>query len=554
MKQSIRRTCLQLAQLALVVPFALTACGDSPSVSSDVGDASDTDLGGDANDADDADVGDDVSEDVSGDAPDDPADDASDDPVADTDDTSMPDGGGGDVPIDSGGEDVAEDDVSADAPGDEPDAPAEVVVSDLLLLDNPVNVLSFFLEWRTGAAAPSVLDVDCDEGAFTYELRSVRPTTRHRAFAMGFWPGAECTFTVANGTSGERTVSVTVEDVPAFLPEPTLLATSDHAQPGWTLFNLNNRFDPVPAKVAMVDEQGRYRWYYSLPTTRAGSDTDVTPVSEGVLIGGWGPGTSPLMVDWTGETVWTADIRNHHDIDYDEETRSFWYLSNWDTCEVEGVMPASSFRRWDRDEARDTFAWSICEEWEPPARSDDWAHMNALDMHPDRERVLFSARNQNALFLVRVAPEAALEWVLGGVQSDFTMVTREGIDPVFWHQHSAEWLPGGNIILFDNGLAGRREHSRALELAFDEETDEAWAVWEYRPDPDIFAPVWSDADRQPNGNTLVLFGLNSSIEETHLIEVDADGETVWYLRFPPKWGLYRAERVVDPPLGFIIDG
>ncbi len=550
MKQSKPSSTLlsQLALPVLLALFGLTACGDSPVVSSDTGGA---DAEGDAADTDDPDS----TEDVGGDAPDDPAADPPEDPGTDAGDTPEPDSGGGDAAGDTVDEDLATTDIVAnDAAGDEPDALAEVVVSDLLLLDEPVNVLSFFLEWRTDVAAPSVLAVDCDEGAFTYELRSTTPTTRHRAFAMGFWSGAECTFTVANGTSGELTVSTTVEEVPAFLPAPTLLATSVDAQPGWTIFNLNNRFDPVPAKVAMVDEEGRYRWYYSLPTTRAGSDTDVTPVSEGVLIGGWGPGTSPLMVDWTGETVWSADIRNHHDIDYDEETRSFWYLSNWDTCEVEGVMPASSFRRWDRDEARDSFAWSICEEWEPPARTDDWAHMNALDMHPDRERVLFSARNQNALFLVRVEPEAELEWVLGGVQSDFTMVTRGGIDPVFWHQHSAEWLPDGNIILFDNGLAGRRDHSRALELAFDEEAGEAWAVWEYRPDPDIFAPVWSDADRQPNGNTLVLFGLNSSIEDTHLIEVDAAGDTVWYLRFPPKWGLYRAERLVDPPLGFIIDG
>ena len=80
-------------------------------------------------------------------------------------------------------------------------------------------------------------------------------------------------------------------------------------------------------------------------------------------------------------------------------------------------------------------------------------------------------------------------------------------------QHDPKILPNGNLLLFDNGTGRPQEdggeYSRAIELALDEENMTAEAVWTYRHDPDLFCPIWSDADRLPNGNTLVVFGTRS---------------------------------------------
>ena len=44
-----------------------------------------------------------------------------------------------------------------------------------------------------------------------------------------------------------------------------------------------------------------------------------------------------------------------------------------------------------------------------------------------------------------------------------------------------------SILLFDNGLEGTREFSRAIELAIDPEEGTAELVWEFVPDPPIAA-------------------------------------------------------------------
>lgn len=77
-------------------------------------------------------------------------------------------------------------------------------------------------------------------------------------------------------------------------------------------------------------------------------------------------------------------------------------------------------------------------------------------------------------------------------------------------------------------------------------------VWEYAPPADLFAPIWGDADRLPNGNTLITFGRRGPDVGSHLVEVDpGGGGALWQLRFPDGWGVYRADRVIDPPVGFV---
>lgn len=81
----------------------------------------------------------------------------------------------------------------------------------------------------------------------------------------------------------------------------------------------------------------------------------------------------------------------------------------------------------------------------------------------------------------------------------------------------------------------------------------AEVVWEYRPDPDIYTPIWGDADRMDNGNTLMTYGERQEDITSHLIEVTPDKQKVWELIAPLKWSWYRAERVVSPHTGHVID-
>lgn len=71
----------------------------------------------------------------------------------------------------------------------------------------------------------------------------------------------------------------------------------------------------------------------------------------------------------------------------------------------------------------------------------------------------------------------------------------------------------------------------------------ARVVWEYRETPDFYSFWGGDADRLPNGNTLITDTVNGRI-----LEVTPEGEKVWEVFLKNKWGrptyLYRSERII----------
>lgn len=83
-----------------------------------------------------------------------------------------------------------------------------------------------------------------------------------------------------------------------------------------------------------------------------------------------------------------------------------------------------------------------------------------------------------------------------------------------------------------------------LVLGQDELT--ARIVWEYRETPDFYSPWGADADRLPNGNTLITDCTNGRI-----LEVTTGGQKVWEIFFKGtplyggKYPLYRSERVLN---------
>ena len=194
----------------------------------------------------------------------------------------------------------------------------------------------------------------------------------------------------------------------------------------------------------------------------------------------------------------------------------------------------------------------------------DWTHLNSASPGGGG-KLLLSLRNRSQV--VSLTPDYEIEWQLHGPDSDY-----EFPDPTdrFYHQHTASQLANGNILLFDNG-SGRPdaeggEYSRALELRLDDAAGTAVKAWEYRHDPDIYAPIMSSAYRLDNGNTLVNFGSRDAVySEAPLVvvEVDASGdevfraETVQLHRLPSR---YRAqggieaiygETMLRPPTAFV---
>jgi hypothetical protein len=417
----------------------------------------------------------------------------------------------------------------------------------LQVVENPSNVLSYYVSWTTEQAVETVLDLDCDDGAYTAHYESSEARTEHEVFVMGLYDGATCTVTATAAADPAATGEATFQagPLPEFLPElEVTVQKNDAVQPGWTLFNLNNVFDGTPLPVAMVDARGRYRWYHQVATSATGSDTDVRVVERGVLIGGTRGQVWPQIVDWEGQVVWKRELYTHHAIrPYGDD--QLMYL--WDTDDCPSGRTAGTVVRYDFSEDAIVWEWALCQHYEPPNPVWDWAHLNTIELTADGTSVLLSSRNQNTLFMVDME-SGGVEWMLGE-RGDFEIAPGDQ----FYHQHAPEFLPNGNILLFDNGLDGTRNYSRAIELSYDVEARTAEVVWEYRPQPDLFTPIWGDADLLPNGNRLITFGERVMEKNSHIVEVNAAGEEVWELVAPDKWGWYRAQRVVEPPTGYVVE-
>ena len=136
-----------------------------------------------------------------------------------------------------------------------------------------------------------------------------------------------------------------------------------------------------------------------------------------------------------------------------------------------------------------------------------WHQGNSVLELPDGD-ILTSYRPTSTILRIS-RPTGKILWKLGA--------------PTVAGQHAPTPLGNGNILIFDNGphrLDDSMPFSRVIEV--NPATNEI--VWKYqdRPAWNFFSPRMGNAQRLPNGNTLIC---ESSFGR--LFEVAKDGEIVW---------------------------
>ncbi|ADQ67276.1 Arylsulfotransferase (ASST) [Halogeometricum borinquense DSM 11551] len=146
----------------------------------------------------------------------------------------------------------------------------------------------------------------------------------------------------------------------------------------------------------------------------------------------------------------------------------------------------------------------------------DWTHINDVELLDDG-RIMASLRNQDqVVFLNRSGLEES--WTLGG-EDEFETI---------YEQHNPDYIPtkmgGPAVIVADS------ENNRIVEFQRSEgEWVESW-TWQDR------TMSWPrDADRLPNGNTLV-----TDTAAGRVIDLNTDGEIVWSYEIQMA---YEAERL-----------
>ena len=208
----------------------------------------------------------------------------------------------------------------------------------------------------------------------------------------------------------------------------------------------------------------------------------------------------------------------------------------------------------------------------------DWLHLNSLAPTSD-DRYVLSSRTQSAVVAVDLSGE--LSWILGDPVGWPEEVADQLLTPVgdlTWpeDQHAPTYDPTtGDLWLFDNG--GRRhtpyapapgsdgQYSRLVHYRIDEEAGTVEQVWDWQPEPPVFAAIMGDADPLPDGHVLSVFTWLKEHEgvphldrgwgerSSRVIEVDvATGETVLDLlltsdeaELPLGWWTYRVQRIPE---------
>lgn len=205
--------------------------------------------------------------------------------------------------------------------------------------------------------------------------------------------------------------------------------------------------------------------------------------------------------------------------------------------------------------AHDYFSYEDYEQAEIDDAADggihDWTHANAVHFTPDMSAVYISVRHLSRITLIDYESKDVI-WNMGKEFPSGEVTF--GHDLNFSYQHDPEWQPNGNILLFDNHNLGPEDSSRALEVSIDFDRDPIAEIeWESWGTP--YARAMGDADRLPNGNTLVTLGIEGVI-----YEANDQAEEIWRLTRVIMEGerinrIYRAERIPDLyPLAYTIKG
>ena len=169
----------------------------------------------------------------------------------------------------------------------------------------------------------------------------------------------------------------------------------------------------------------------------------------------------------------------------------------------------------------------------PPNGSFDWTHCNACPFDARDNSILLSVRELHRIIKIAY-PSGEIIWSMGQQFPSGDVDFGENLE--FYKQHAPQALENGNVLLYDNHWYDRNDYSRGIEIEIDENREEpAQIVWEYRH---AFSSAMGDADRLPNGNTLINAGATGD-----LFEVSSDEELLWEAHVDLPVGTYRAERI-----------
>jgi outer membrane protein assembly factor BamB len=235
-----------------------------------------------------------------------------------------------------------------------------------------------------------------------------------------------------------------------------------------------------------------------------------------------------LEADWNGKVLWELRQRGHHHDGRLLRNGNVLFLCARELPDdvakkVQGGRPGTevSGKIWAdyllevTKEGQTVWEWRVWEHLDPAkdtitgiqdSRS-EWTHGNAVIELPDGD-VLVSFRNISTIIRIR-RQTGEIVWKLGA--------------PPLAGQHAPTPLANGNILVFDNG-PHRLDHTFPFSRVIEVNPSTNEIVWKYQEANlyNFYSPRISNAQRLPNGNTLVNEGFFG-----RFFEVTPEGGVVW---------------------------
>lgn len=167
----------------------------------------------------------------------------------------------------------------------------------------------------------------------------------------------------------------------------------------------------------------------------------------------------------------------------------------------------------------------------------DFPHFNAIDVDTDGNLVVSSRSLSEVTKMDRTTGQFI--WRLGGNNNQMKFIN----DPLQGprNQHAIRSIGTNRYTLFDNGDLHNPSVSRAVEYVVDPLALTATVAWQYPkvPTPDYYSFYMGDAQRLPNGNTLINWAIGSLPK---LTEVRPDGTKAFEMNWVDGFEAYRVWR------------
>ncbi|SDZ78559.1 hypothetical protein SAMN04488065_0295 [Haloplanus vescus] len=305
---------------------------------------------------------------------------------------------------------------------------------------------------------------------------------------------------------------------PGTIRSPANGSTVVSAQ-GYTFRGDTNR--KKPARLVSVDGGGDLEW------THAESGAwffEVDPMPNGNLLVSSPREEETVVFEFdpdTQERVWSErfEMTDTHGVAYLGDDRIA--IANMRAWNESAGVSDDRIVVYNRSTDEFTWEWTFRNHYPESTEggyNDDWTHVNDVEPIGDG-RLLLSPRNFDQAIVVDMESKDVVDRL--GTDDDHD---------VLHEQHSPDWLVSENGT--PTVLVADSENDRVVEYA---KEDGEWVrTWTVGAE----SLNWPrDADRLPNGNTLITDTLNHRV-----MEVTPTGEVVW--EYYATWGPYDAERPV----------